>query len=362
MKFSTDKNKLLEAVTIASHLATVRSTLPILQNLFLETRKDQLLVKSTDLDQTLEILIDGEVVEDGALTVPARLIVEYLNNNPDSGITIASDDLNLSIQSSNHQAKIKGLAAEEYPTQPNLKTQVSTNLPLADLRLAITKTIFASAQDETRPILNSLLWRFKAKELTLVGTDGYRLAYQTIETTAAIEGDYILPKRVLQELIKLPGEGEVAVAFAGNQVRFSFGAITLTSRLLDGAFPAYEAIIPRKREVEVVVATAQLVKSLKLASLFSRDSAFSTKLALEGETMTITAVSPQIGENSNQLKLSSIISSPLTVSLNAHYLIEGLNALEGEAKLGFIDAKSPIVVEAIKDKNYLYLLMPLRSE
>lgn len=362
MKFTTEKEKLLEAVSITSHLASIRSTLPILQNIFFEAKNNKLLVKSTDLDQTFEIVVDGTVAENGSLTVPARLIVEYLTNNPDSSITISSDDLNLDIKSPNHKAKIKGLAAEEYPSQPTLKPQSSITLQLSALRQAITRTLFAAAQDETRPVLNGLLWRFKGKKLTLVGTDGYRLAYQTIDTLTESDGDYIIPKRALQELLKLSPSGEVEIAFAASQVRFTLGVVSLTSRLLDGTFPAYEAIIPKKRTVETTISSSMLLKSLKLASLFSRDSAYSTKVSLESQMMKITAVSPQIGENSNELRLDSAVGEPIAVSLNAQYLIDALSVLEGEVRLGFIDAKSPITVEGVKDSNYLYLLMPLRSD
>ena len=362
MKFNTEKEKLLNAVGLTSHLASIRSTLPILQNLYLETKNGQLLVKSTDLDQTLEIFVEGTVSEEGALTIPARLVVEYLTNNPDSSITLESNDLELTIKSTNHRAKIKGLAAEEYPSAPVIKPQSSITLPLAALRQAITKTIFSSAQDESRPILNSLLWRFNGKKLTIVGTDGFRLACQSLELPHEGQGDYIIPKRALQELQKLPGEGELEVAFAGNQVRFTLGAIALTSRLIDGNFPPYEAIIPKKMAVEIAVSASSLAKSLKLASLFSRDSAYSTKVLLEGDTVKISAISPQIGENSNELKLATPISVPLTISLNAQYLVDGLGAIDGDAKVGFIDAKSPITVESVKNDQYLYLLMPLRSE
>lgn len=362
MKFNTQKDQLLNAVSLTSSLATTRSTLPILQNIFFEAKNNQLLVKSTDLDQTLEVLVDGTVSDKGALTIPARLIVEYLNNNPDASITLDSNDLDLTIKSTNHQAKIKGLAAEEYPSTPGIKPQSTVTLPLGQLRTAITKTIFASASDDSRPILNGLLWRFNGKKLTIVGTDGYRLACQSLEISNDAEGDFIIPKRALQQLLKLPGEGDLEVAFASNQVRFSIGLIALTSRLLDGNFPPYEAIIPKKMSLEVSINSHQLAKSLKLASLFSRDSAYSTKILLEGDTMKISAVSPQIGENTNELKLAAPVAVPLTISLNAQYLIDGLGAVEGDAKVGFIDAKSPITVAPIKDSDYLYLLMPLRSE
>ncbi len=362
MKFNTEKEILLSAVSLASHLATTRSTLPILQNIFLATKDNQLLVKSTDLNQTIEVLVEGTVGEKGALTVPARLITEYLINNPDTSLTLESNDLDLMIKSANHQAKIKGLAAEEYPAIPPIIPLSTVILPLSSIRLAITRTIFASAEDETRPILNGLLWRFNHKLLTIVGTDGYRLACQSLETLSDQQGDFIIPKRALQELQKLPGEGELEVAFASNQVRFTLGSVILTTRLIEGNFPSFEAIIPKKMAVEITVSSSAFIRCLKLASLFSRDSAYSTKVIISGQTIKVSAVSAQIGENENVLKLATPVETAQTISLNALFLIEGLGAVEGDVLLGFIDAKSPLTIKSVKKDQYLYLLMPLRSE
>lgn len=362
MKYTGDKNKLLNTVGMASHLATTRATLPILQNVLLTATKDGLTVRATDLDQTIVARVEGEVKEVGSLTVPARLLVEYLTNNQDGSINLESNDTSLVVSSANHRATLKGMAAEEYPTMPEIKPQATLRLNANAIREAIQRTIFASATDETRPILNGLLWRFQGKELIVVGTDGYRLARYITDIPSEHTADYILPKRTLQELLKLLGEGEVELAFSANQVQFAMGEITLASRLLDGNFPAFEAIIPKKKEVETTLKAAVLAQSLKLASLFSRDSAYSTKMTLEGEKLEISAVSAQLGENTNQVKLDQAVLTPLTVSLNAQYLLDVLGTVSGEVKLGFIDAKSPVTVEAVGQDRYLYLLMPLRSE
>lgn len=362
MKYSGEKGKLLEIVGVASHLATARATLPILQNICLTATKTGLIVRSTDLEQTIVASLDGEVKEEGALTVPARLLVEYLTNNHDAQITLESTDTDLTVSSANHKATFKGMAAEEYPTLTEIKPQTTLRLPAQTVKEAISQTIFASASDETRPILNGLLWRFQGNSLTVVGTDGYRLARYQATVKGEHSADYILPKRALQELLKLLGTEEVELAFSANQVQCRLDKISLSSRLLDGNFPAFESIIPKAKEVEVVVASSALAQSLKLASLFSRDSAYSTKVVLDGETLEVSAVSAQIGDNTNRLKLDKPVAVMLTISLNAQYLVDSLGVLPGDVKLGFVDAKSPVTVEPVGRDNYLYLLMPLRSE
>lgn len=363
MKFTTTKDELLKAAGIAGHLATTRATLPILQNLYLEANDKGLLVRATDLEQTLEIEIKGETDEKGKVTVPSRLLTEYIQNNTDKEITIKSDDTNLTVSSLNHSANIKGLPAEEYPTIPKPKTEASVLLAGGQIARAVGATVFASANDDSRPILNSLLWRFQGKSLTIVGTDGYRLALYKINLNNSFEGDYVIPKKAMSELIRVIDDGEVEMVTSGSQVSFISNGIRLTSRVLEGAFPAYEAIIPKSTTQQVQLNGALLLQDLRLASLFSRDSAYSTKLGIGENKLKVTAVSAQVGESSSEITLDVAVKSALTVSVNAQYLIEVLGVLSGEIELGFIDEKSPIVVKSTnKDfTDYIYLVMPLRS-
>lgn len=361
MKCTCEKESLIRAVNAVSRLATTRSTLPILQNIYLEVTADGLMMRSTDLEQTLEARIAADVQEKGRVTVPARMLSEYLQNNSDHNLTLFTDDLTLHVNSANHQATFRGLAAEEYPTLPPVKSDSVVTLSSATLVAGITETLFAAAVDDTRPVLGGLLWRFQGEMLELVGTDGYRLAYTKFPAHSKLTKDYIIPRRSLQELIRILEGESVEITFAGTQVRFKVGDIELTSRILDGKFPDYAAILPKKKELSVTVAATALLQSLKLASLFSRDSAYSTKLTFEGKKLKIQATSVQLGENTNEITLSATVDQPLTISANAQYLIEALAHLSGDINLELVDAKSPIVLRP-KDRDYLYLVMPLRLE
>lgn len=363
MKFTCEKEELQRLVGVVGRLATTRATLPILQNIFLSVKKNKLLIKATDLEQTLEAEVVGEGSENGIVTVPARVFLEYLQNNTDQKITLTTNDLTLIIESTNHQAKIKGMAAEDYPDLPAITFQAETNCRSSTLLEAINKTLFAAANDETRPILTGLLCRFNDDRVTIVGTDGYRLAYSIITVGGSLSGDYIIPKRSLQELSRLLGlDEEVTLAFSASQARFTLGSVTFITRVLDGAFPNYEGIIPKQSKISVPLNSQVFLQSLKLASLFSRDSAFSTKLEFNQEKLKITAVSPTLGESSNEISITNGSAEPVTISLNAQYLIDALSALSGDITLSITDAKSPVVVRLPKEADYLYLLMPLRSE
>lgn len=363
MKCTCEKEQLLSGISIVSRLATTRATLPILQNIFIEVRKDGLLLRATDLEQTLEATVPAEVVETGQLTIPARMLGEYLTNNGDHSLTLETNDLTLHLNSTNHQATFRGLPAEEYPTLPEVAVQAEVVFPATTLVETLTNILFAAAVDDSRPVLSGVLWRFKEKELELVATDGYRLAYAHLPNPGQVVGDYVIPRRAIQELIRVAGSETVTVAFAGTQATFTVGTTKLTSRILEGKFPDFAAILPKKKEVSAELVASAFVRSLKLASLFSRDSAYSTKLILEGSKLAIEATSVQLGENRNEVALERAVETPLTISANAQYLIEALGHISGSVQLELVDHKSPIVLRPVKsDSEILYLIMPLRNE
>jgi DNA polymerase-3 subunit beta len=288
---------------------------------------------------------------------------EYLTNNSDHSLVLVSDDLTLHLNSTNHKASFKGLPAEEYPTLPAAKAQVSVTLPADELSAVLANVLFAAAVDDTRPVLGGLLWRFTETSLELVGTDGYRLAYTKMPNPGTIVGDYVIPRRAIQELIRI-GEGKaIEIAFAGSQAVFTSGATKLTSRILEGKFPDFAAILPKKKVIQATLAASAFSRSLKLASLFSRDAAYSTKLSVEGAKLLIEAASVQLGENQNEVALERPVEQSLTISANAQYLIEALAHINGTVALELVDHKSPIVLRPVQGKTEtLYLVMPLRNE
>lgn len=366
MEFSCQKEELLKAISIAGRLAATRSTLPILQNVFIEAQKNKLIIRATDLEQTVEVTLNADIKNLGSLTVPARLINDYLVNNPDQEINIFSDEMNLRINSINHSALIKGITPTDYPSIPELKIKHSITMNLKELKKVLERIVFAAASDETRPILNSVLFNFKKDYLEIVATDGYRLAREVCETTNSLKEDLkiIVPKRAATELLRLSGDHQesIEIGVATNQIYFSYGAVKLFSRLIEGNYPDYISILPRDKSVTLTVSVSSLLQSFRLASLFSRDSAFSTKLEFKESTLKITAISPQFGRSSNELALNKPVNSPLTISVNAQYVIDVLSVLSGDIELSINNPRSPIIFTLPRNKSYIYLVMPLRSE
>jgi|GEM_PF-2021179 len=363
MKFIGKRTELIHKFSLAGKIIPSRSTLPILNNLYLETSAEGLIIQATNLEHTIKATISGKVEDKGNITVPARIILEYLQNNTDDNITLERNDQSLKISSTNHLASIVGLPAEEYPTVPQIKAEIKLTLKAKQVRELISHTLFASATTDTQPILNSALWRFENNELSVVATDGYRLALRKETVSSALSQDILLPRRALQELERLveDDEVEIEIGFAGNQAVFSCPDFTFISRTLEGKYPDFATIIPHQKREEVVLSGAAFTQSLKLASLFSRDSAFSTKLYFKGKKLTVTAVSPQVGNSSNELDLTSTVTREITVSVNAQYFLDFLTRVGGDVKLGLVDEEKPIVLSLPQKENYLYLVMPLRN-
>ncbi len=361
MKIITKKQDLIKALNSVSRLTATRSTLPILQNVYIGAQSDELIIRATDLEQTIEGIISAEVQEEGVITIPLRLLLDFLQNNTDEIITLTSEDLSIKVKSTNHQIKLKGMNPQDYPTTQKISVDFNVDLDQQTLKRAIATCLFASANDDTRPILTGLLFKFTKNNLTIVGTDGYRLAKYEI-SKGGTEGQFIVPKKTLLELEKLLGDGNVKMSVGQSQIQFKINKVILISRLIDGTYPAFDAIIPKDKKVEVEGNGTALLNSLKVASLFSRDSAYSTSLKIKSGIMEIVAKSPQLGESKSEVAIENIGQSDFSTSLNSQYLIDALNALSGDFKLEFNTESSPIVMRFLDDINYLYLIMPLRSE
>ena len=361
MKVILKRKELINALNSVSRLTSIRSTLPILQNVYFGAENNELIIRATNLEQTVESVIEAEVTESGTITIPLRLFLDSLQNNTDEIVTISSDDLSILIKSSNHQVKLKGLAAEDYPTSQKVDVDFEFNIDQQELNKAVNHCIFATALDDTRPILTGLLFKFIDKKLVIVGTDGYRLAKYEVSNIEG-KGEFIVPKKTLLELQKLLDNGNTVVSVGQNQIQFKVNKKVLISRLIDGNYPAFESIIPKIKTLEVSGAGTSLLNSLKMASLFSRESSYSTQLSVEGSRLKLLAKSPHTGESQSEVAVENSSKNNFEVSLNAQYLIDVLSVYSGEFKIEFNTQGSPVVLRFLDEDNYMYLVMPLRND
>ena len=371
MKVSCTQENLQRGLGVVSHMVGIRATLPVLNNILLKTEKGRLKLSATDLEIGISTWIGAKVEKEGAFTCPGRLISEYTSTNTDKTINLEVKDTTLNLSSEHFKANIKGIEASEFPLIPEIKTGISLEINPLDLKEAISETIIAASIDETRPVLAGVYLKSVNKKIKFVATDSYRLAEKSINLTGAGQAkergtiNFIIPQRTMAEINRLLDQEieKAEIKIGENQVQFKLGPTEVVSRLIEGSFPDYEQIIPTTTKTKVMLDKNQFANALKMASFFARESANNVKISFKKpKTVQVSAVSPQLGDNLSQLE-GEISGEDLEIAFNAKFILDALQVVENEKiELAFSGSLSPGVIRPANDKNYLYIIMPLRTE
>ena len=368
MKIECTQEKLSQAIQLVAKISTPKATLPILGNLLITTQKGGLKISATDLEIGITTWIGAKTNQEGSLTVPTRLLSEFVSTNSDKNILLEGTENNLKLKSEHFSANIKGIEASEFPIIPEVKSNFSFSVPKTLLSEAISQTVFSTALDDTRPVLTGVLFKIDKNLVKVVATDSFRLAEKTINLAKPTtkKAEFIIPAHALQEVVRILSVAElnVEISVSPNQVMFNFGHGTeLVTRLVDGEFPDYTQIIPQTKKTSVVVVKKEVVSAIKMASFFARESANNIKMvATAGKDLKIIATSPQLGDNTSQVS-AKIEGEEIEISFNAKYLLDALSIIEGDTVLFELNGKfSPGVLKPDKNKDYLYIIMPLRLE
>lgn len=369
MKLSCTQENLRKGLQIINHLAARNTSLPILNNVLLEAKDGVLKLTTTNLDIAINCMVRGKIEKPGSFTVQAKLIADYVNLLPADKVDmeLASNQLNLKCLS--YKTKIRGVGAEEFPLVPAFEKKHGAQVKLSDFKKALSQVIFAAAADDTRPEISGVYFNFKNSKLTLAATDSYRLAEKVVTLLEAPSGDLavIVPARTLLELSRILSESQddekLEIALSDNQVLFSFDSVNIVSRLIEGQYPNYQDVIPNKFRSEAVIATSQLAKLVKTASLFCRAGINDVTLRLQPKTKEIEVFSAnsQLGENIARSP-AELDGSDNEVVFNFRYLLDGLSNIDNnEVELKLIDANSPGVLRAKGGSDYTYIIMPIKQ-
>lgn len=366
MKVSCTQENLNRGLLIVSHLVGTRTTLPVLNNILLKTEKGRLKLSATDLEIGISTWIGAKVEKDGAVTCPARLISEFVTTNTDKTINLELKDATLNLSSEHFKANIKGIEASEFPLIPEVKAGLTIEMPSASFRDAILKTVFACAIDETRPVLAGIYIVVTNSKMKLVATDSYRLAEKTIEINKnEANSKFIIPARTMAEVGRLIDESleKITINIGENQVEFKLGPTEIVSRLIEGSFPDYEQIIPTNIKTKIELDTNQFANAIKMASFFARETANNIKLKVQKpKKIQVLAVSPQVGDNISDLE-ANFNGDETEIAFNAKFILDCLQIINTEkVELELSGSLAPGVIRPAKDKNYLYIIMPLRME
>ena len=363
MKLQVTQENLNRALSSVARVASSRNTLPILANILLKTVDNRLSIAATNLDIAITHYIGTKVGEEGAITVPARLMQDFVNSLPSGVIELKLDDIKLHITTPQYQSVINGTSAEEFPVMPAISQGQTWSINGAVLRKGLQQVIIAASSDEARPVLTGVLFHTIGGKLYAVATDSYRLAEKELMKTAQ-EVNLLVPANALQDLLRILADfnDDMHVTHDDQQVLFKVGDVELVARLIEGKYPDYRKLIPQAFTTKADLKRSELLNITKVSSLFARESAGSITVNVDEETqdVSIHSIASQLGENTATSK--GKITGSGQITLNSRYLLDGLHVLEGEdVEFCFNGKLEPSVLKSSNASDYTHVIMPLKS-
>jgi DNA polymerase III subunit beta len=370
MEITVSKFELLKELTATAGVVERKTTIPILSNYLFEASGDRLSLTATDLDLSLRTSCNAKVKKEGSCTIPARKLHDYVKLLPDADITIKLLENHwVSIRCGRSNTKMVGMARSNFPGLPAFPTAGAVKIPAAVLRQMIAKTTFAIANEESRYTLNGALMVLKPESITMVATDGHRLAHieRAGEKFEGVSGEMktLVPKKAMDELKTLLDSTDVeTIDFAKDEstLFFRIGPRLLTSRQLTGQFPNYEAVLPKDNSKSVTVNCEDLTGAIQRVAQFADERSRAVRMRMESGELKLSASSTETGESEDSLE-TEYKGDSVTIGFNAQYLLDFLKATgSGEVRLEFKDAQSAGQLRPAEseDYKYRYIVMPMR--
>ncbi len=361
MKLKVKKDSLIAAIQTVQNIITAKSALPILSNILIETQQDGIRLTATDLDIGITCVIPVDIQEQGAITIPAKRFSDIIKEFPVDTVNVTSKKNNLVvIDSELCQFKIMGLAKEEFPKLPEFKDKKVVKVNQGVLQEMLKLTSFAVSFDETRYVLNGILFKINKGVLTLVSTDGKRLALveRKLGADSDIDLSIIVPIKTIHELNRnLKESGELSLVVGNNQALFDLGSVVIISRLIEGEFPDYKQVIPQASENKMTISRNQFLLAIKRAALLSTPDYQAVKLEVFKNKLVISKSTPDVGEFYEELA-AEYLGKELIIGFNPVYLIDILKNLNDDTvSLELIDGEKPGV---IRINGYVYIVLPMR--
>ncbi len=364
MKFSCKTENLKKGLQLVSRIVGKNQSLPILNNVLLQTKDGLLKLSTTNLEIGIQTTIRGKVDKEGEMTIPAKLFSEYVNNVSSETIELETQKTNLKLSSKGSKTTIKGLDAAEFPLLPEIDPEIRFDIDVSVFKKALQQTVLASANDTSRPELCNVLLKIENKTLTFAATDSYRLAEKKIIIEQDINTTVLIPQTTLQEVNRIFDENDeesVLIEMTDNQIKFSTTSRFLISRLTEGQFPDYQQIIPTNNKTQCVVNVAVFSKSIRAASIFCRQGIDDIKLEFSNNKIVIKAINDKIGDSVIELD-AEVVGDDNSIVFNYHYLLDVLGVVDSsEIDLGLTEANLPGIIRPHGDDSYTYVIMPIRQ-
>jgi len=363
MKLQVTQENLNRALGAVARVANTRGTLPILANVLIKTANNRLSLSATNLDIAITQYVGGKVSDEGAITVPARLMQDFISSLPSGVIDLELDDTKLKISTDQYQSTVNGIVADDFPVMPAITSGHTWSVKMSVLKKGLQQVAFAASNDESRPVLTGVLIHSLGGKLYLAATDSYRLTEKEIGV-AKEDMTMLVPATAMNDLLRILGDGddEIQVTHDDQQVLFQVGDVELVARLLEGKYPEYRKLIPESFAVQAVLKRADFVNVTKVSSLFARESAGSVTLKVDEATqaLSIRSIASQLGENT--ATATGKITGDGEITLNSRYLLDALQAISGDEVLfGFNGKLEATALRDSKNSDYTHIIMPLKS-
>ena len=363
MIFICEKRKLQEGISIVQKAITGKSTMSILEGIYINANKNGLTLIGSDIDVSIETKVDADVLEEGSIVIDAKIFGEIIRKLPNSDIKIETmDNDTVQITCEKSVFNVVYMKSDEFPELPSLNENKKIEVPQNILKNMIKCTSFATAQDETRPILQGILFEVKNRSLNLVALDGYRLAIKSEYLDSDFDIEIVIPGKTLNEVSKILEDVNelVEITFTNNHILFNLNKTRIISRLLEGKFVNYKSLLPEEHKLSVTVNKQNLQNGIERASLMAKDGNNNlVKLEVQDEALVITSNS-QLGKVREEVGIN-LQGEKIQIAFNSRYLIDVLkNFEEDEVVMEMTSSVSPCIIKAKEADNYKYLVLPVR--
>jgi DNA polymerase-3 subunit beta len=367
MKFTITREKLHEGLGAVAASVPSKTTLPVLANILVEASKDGLKLSGTDLDISVSTTIPASVDQEGATTLPARKLVEIVKELPNAAIRMTSSgEQRATIECGKSKFKLLGLSRDEFPAFPSVKFEGGWKVPAKDLQKLISHVAFAASTEESRPILNGVLWELRADRMRMVATNGHRLARMDVPTSGQGGGqaDLIIPPKALEQIRRLfGGDEEIEIGKSDNHLGFRSTTTQVYTRLIEGPYPNYEQVIPRENDKSLTADKAALAAALRRMSIVASDQTHRIRMAFTNGACKMSVQTPDLGEAQEELAVAYEGDS-LEIGFNAAYMLEILKFMPtDEVRMTFKAPERAATCEPVgwdDPASFMTLVMPLR--
>ncbi|HET8709249.1 MAG TPA: DNA polymerase III subunit beta [Candidatus Saccharimonadales bacterium] len=364
MKLQVTQENLTRALGTVARVANSRNPLPILSNVLLKTSNNRLSISATNLDIAITQYIGAKISEEGSITVPARLMQDFVGSLPSGVIDLKLEDSKLHIKTDQYNSVVNGIVADDFPVMPEITEGKTWSVPGQALKRGLQQVVFAASNDESRPFLTGVYMHTEDGNLYIAATDSYRLAEKNLGKNKEENVQLLIPATAMQDLLRILGDTDdvVMVTHDDQQILFHVGEVDLVARLLEGKYPDYRKLIPQQFAVSSTLKKVDFVNITKVSSLFARESAGSVTINVDEDTkeVSIRSIASQLGENT--ANASAAVTGSGSITLNSRYLLDGLQALGGdEVMFGFNGKLEATLLKDAKADDYVHIIMPLKS-